>query len=179
MWYHVPTERPSDRATERRHSSALVIFSLLFALSLPYCANVKGLFTKDGSPPGAAPPHPACIGYDDEAAMPTEEGTFILCLPAHLSLMGSVGYALSADYILGNNLNLNNEPEPFTPIAGAFTGSFDGQNRKIQNLRISVNTKRAALFEELDTNGGIIQNLALEEVDVASTDDTGRRCLFT
>ena len=108
------------------------------------------------------PPHPACIGYDDEAAMPTEEGTFILCLPAHLSLIRSGGdYELSANYVLGNNLNLNNEP--FTPI-GTFTGSFDGQNRKIQNLKIRVATTQVGLFEELDT-GGLIQNLALEEVE--------------
>ena len=148
-------------------------FHLALALSLSFgaCANVKGLFTKDGGPGGG---HPACIGYGDETAMPTEEGTFILCLPAHLSLIGSGDYELSADYILGNNLNLNNED--FTPIGDgggtSFTGSFDGQNRKIQNLKISVSTNRAGLFEELGADG-LIQNLALEGGNVESTNTSG------
>ena len=149
--------------------SLFPILALTAILCLPSCADVKGLFTKDRDGVGV------CIGYDDETALPdtgmgTEAEPYVLCLPVHLSLIGSGDYELSAYYIQGRTLNLNNEL--FTPIAGAFTGSFDGQNRKIQNLKISVDTPRAGLFAELGA-GGLIQNLALEEVDVASINTGG------
>ena len=164
------TERPNDRTTERRHSSVLlVIFSLLLAIALPSCADVKGLFTKDRDGVGV------CIGYGDETALPdtgmgTEAEPYVLCLPAHLSLIGSGDYELSAYYIQGRTLNLNNEL--FTPIGGTFTGTLDGNGYKIQNLTISVSTKRAGLFAELGTDG-LIQNLALEGGNVESTNTGG------
>ena len=105
--------------------------------------------------------------------MPTEEGTFILCLPAHLSLIGSGDpYELDSYYILGSSLDLSGESFNSPPIAGAFTGTLDGNGYKIQNLTISVSTDRAGLFEELGADG-LLQNLALEEVDVGSTDASG------
>ena len=139
-------------------------------LCLPSCADVKGIFTKDRERI-----HPACLAYDDETALPdtgmgTEAEPYVLCLPVHLSLIGSGDYELSADYIQGRTLNLNNEP--FTPIGDTFTGTLDGNGYKIQNLTISVSTKQAGLFAELGTDG-LIQNLALEGGNVESTNIDG------
>ena len=84
----------------------------------------------------------------------TVDNPFVLCSSAHLSLIGDTGthadYTLSASYVMGQNINLNNVS--FTPIAGAFTGTLDGRDKKIMNLTINV-SGHAALFLELGSGG--------------------------
>ena len=87
-----------------------------------------------------------------------------MCSPTHLKLIGRTEihetYTLSANYEMGKDINLNNES--FTPIAGTFTGVFNGRGYKIMNLTIN-STGPAALFLEL---GGRIQNLGIEDFHV-------------
>ena len=98
---------------------------------------------------------------------------FVLCSPAHLSLIGDTGtnatYTLSANYVMGRDIDLNNEP--FTPIAGVFTGTLDGRDKKIMNLTINV-SGHAALFLELGS-GGSIKNLGIKEFDVTGSGRVG------
>ena len=77
---------------------------------------------------------------------------------------------LDKDYELSQNIDLQNSP--FTPITAPFTGSLNGQGYEIQNLKIEVRTKRAALFEELGA-GGLIQNLGIAGLYVTSTNTNG------
>ena len=57
---------------------------------------------------------------------------FVLCSPAHLSLIGdtntNAAYTLLAHYVMGQNIDLNNVS--FTPIAGSFTGTLDGRGKR-------------------------------------------------
>ena len=111
-----------------------------------------------------------------DSALPgtgTVDNPFALCSPAHLSLIGDMGtnaaYTLSASYVMGQDIDLNNKS--FTPIAGVFTGTLDGRNKKIMNLKIKV-SGHGALFVELGV-GGSIKNLGIEEFDVTGSGRVG------
>ena len=111
-----------------------------------------------------------------DSALPgagTVVNPFALCSPTHLSLIGDTGthaaYTLSASYVMGQDINLNNAP--FIPIAGSFTGTLDGRGKKIMNLTINV-SGHAALFLELGS-GGNIKNLGIEEFDVTGSGRVG------
>ena len=98
---------------------------------------------------------------------------FVLCSSAHLSLIGKTGvdtgYTLSANYVMGQDIDLNHVS--FTPIAGAFTGTFNGRNKRIMNLDINT-SGNAALFLDLDS-GGVIKNLGIEGFDVVGSGKMG------
>ena len=98
---------------------------------------------------------------------------FVLCSPAHLSLIGdtvtNTAYTLSASYAMGQDINLNNVS--FTPIAGTFTGTLDGRDKKIMNLTINV-SRHGALFIKLGS-GGNIKNLGIKEFDVTGSGEVG------
>ena len=163
------TERPSDRATERRHSSALlVIFSLLLAMTLPHCADTKGLFTKDRDGNGDPTPLGICADSvaDSLPGMGTEGEPYVLCLPVHLSLVASGGdYGSSQHYILGSSLDLSGESYNSPPISGTFKGSLRGGGYTIRNLSLRGSAQRIALFEKLGS-GGLIHGLFLEAVRI-------------
>ena len=103
----------------------------------------------------------------------TVSNPFVLCLPNHLNLIGdtdvNVAYTLSANYVIGQNIDLNNES--FTPIAGSFTGTLDGRDKKIMNLTIDVNG-HGALFVQLGS-GGNIKNLGIENFNVTGSSRVG------
>ena len=107
-------------------------------------------------------------GTTDEALPGTgeESDPFILCSSAHLGLIGDVEfnaeYTLSAHYSMGQDIDLNNQL--FQPIAGTFTGFFDGRGKQIMNLNIN-NNGRGALFYELGSDGSI-KNLGIKEFNV-------------
>ena len=122
------------------------------------------------------PKQPSRICSDPEttdSALPgagTVDDPFVLCSSAHLSLIGTnTAYTLSASYVMGQDIDLNNEP--FTPIAGVFTGTFDGKRHKIMNLVINT-SGHAALFFLLGS-GGSIKNLGIEGFDVTGTERVG------
>ena len=112
-----------------------------------------------------------CSEFKD--SVPFGTGTvndpFVLCSPTHLRLIGHAAYTLSANYVMGQDIDLNNEP--FTPIGGAFTGSLDGRDKKIVNLTINV-SGHAALFVKLGS-GGNIKNLGIKEFDVTGSGQVG------
>ena len=176
---HRATEPQSHRATEpqshRAYSSALlVIFSLLLAITLPHCADTKGLFTKDVGP-GPGDPTPLGICADSVAdslpGMGTEGEPYVLCLPVHLSLVASGGdYGSSQRYILGSSLDLSGESYNRPPISGTFKGSLRGGGYTIRNLSLRGSAQRIALFEKLGS-GGLIHGLFLflEAVNIEST----------
>ena len=116
-----------------------------------------------------------CIDSTDSTLLGTGavNDPFVLCSPAHLSLIGDTEtdatYTLSANYVMGQDINLNNKS--FTPIAGVFTGTLDGRDRKIMNLTINV-SGHAALFVELGV-GGSIKNLGIKEFDVTGSGRVG------
>ena len=111
-----------------------------------------------------------------DSALPgtgTVNDPFVLCSPAHLSLIGDTGtnaaYTLSASYMMAQDIDLNNVS--FTPIAGTFAGTLDGRDKKIMNLTINVSGP-AALFVELGL-GGNIKNLGIKEFDVTGSGQVG------
>ena len=103
----------------------------------------------------------------------TADDPFVLCLSAHFSLIGdtetNTAYTLSAHYVMGQDIDLNNNN--FAPIVGSFTGTFDGRGQKIMNLTISTNN-HAALFLELGSEG-TIKNLGIEEFSIAGSGRVG------
>jgi len=70
-------------------------------------------------------------------------------------------------YYLKNDITLSGD---FTPIA-KFSGSFDGRDKKIINLNVTVNANQghvyAGLFTEIDA--GEVKNLTLENVKINIT----------
>jgi hypothetical protein len=90
-------------------------------------------------------------------------------------------YPLSGNYILTADINLSDYSagEGWNPIGdygsdgiSIFTGTFNGNNYVISNLKISrPDTNYQGLFGY--TDGGKIENLGLENVDVTGNDHTG------
>ena len=105
--------------------------------------------------------------------MPTEEGTFILCLPKHLSLVASGGdYGSRDHYILGSNLDLSTEDFDSAPISDTFQGSLRGAGYKITNFSLEGNASHIALFRKLGSDA-YIHGLFLEAVNIVSTHSAG------
>ena len=120
--------------------------------------------------PEAVCSDPATTG-DALPGMGTVDDPFVLCSPVHLNLIGGTNtdYTLSASYVMGQDIDLNSES--FTPIAGVFTGTLDGRDKKIMNLTINV-SGHGALFVELGV-GGNIKNLGIENFDVTGSGQVG------
>ena len=165
----------------------------LFSLALLTLGCSKGgsnssQVSDSGPAPPPPPPGPDLAVCDDPAistdVLPGAGSSgepFVLCLPEHLSLIGSRGYALSANYVMGKDIDLENKP--FTPIGGldfpdeqsfSFRGNFDGRGKKIMNLTVSGGNDsddprrqfgNAALFIELHAEGSI-QRLVIENFDI-------------
>ena len=190
-WYHVTepqshraTEPQSHRATEpqshRAYSSLLlVIFSLLLAITLPSCANVKGLFTEDRNPPNGPPPDPDCLGEaegDFQAGEGTEASPYLVCTYEQLK---KIGEGLDKHYEQGNKINASpswGEREGagsctayngsnadtadcagWVPLgdnssrdaASRFTGSFNGRGYVISKLYANVSPASGSTYASL------------------------------
>ena len=113
-------------------------------------------------------------------------GPYIVCSRAHLNAIGateSPAGLLTDSYALYQDINLGpaaeggdggDDGKNFDPITGnEFTGIFDGRGKKIINLTISVDGD-AGLFLELGT-GGVIQNLGIDNFNVATTSTSGNK----
>ncbi len=75
-----------------------------------------------------------------------------------------IRYALSANYKLTNDITGG----AFATIAGSFTGSLDGDNKKISAIAINTSTvDNKALFTELATTG-TIKNLELSNLAITA-----------
>ena len=100
----------------------------------------------------------------------TTDDPFVLCLPAHLALLGHFMYSSSSfNYVMGQNIDLKNQD--VSPIAN-FSGILNGRGKKIMNPTIHVITGNAALFLTLRV-GGAVKNLGIEMADVEGRDYVG------
>ena len=137
-------------------------------------AQGGGMHSEMSATPYDGPTNLGAVCNDPEttdSALPglgTAEEPFVLCSPAHLSLIGTA-YTLSASYVMGQDIDLNNAS--FTPLTGAFTGTLDGNGKRIMNLTISINNN-AAFFLELGS-GGNIKDLGIEGFDVTGSGRVG------
>ena len=180
--YQYSTTSGTFNDTWTEVSGTTLIVSSLTA-GTPYYFRVRAVNAQSEGPPSEASQTPYDGLTNPEAvcndptttgeALPglgTEDRPFILCSPAHLNLIGMTGtdstYTLSAHYMMGQDIDLNNEP--FTP-RGDFLGTFDGRDKKITNLKISVGYS-AALFIILR---GSIKNLGIENFDVTGSITVG------
>ena len=103
----------------------------------------------------------------------TSTDPFVVCSSDHLKLVGAhKTYVLTAHYVMGRDIDLADGP--WTPIAGPFTGVFNGRGKRIMNLNINVSNGDAALFLRLGS-GGIIKNLGLEQFQVSASGDSSYR----
>ena len=207
VWYepqsHRATEPQSHRATEpqshRAYSSALlVIFSLLLAITLPSCANVKGLFTEDRNPPNGPLPDPDCLGEaegDFQAGEGTEASPYLVCTYEQLK---KIGEGLDKHYEQGNKIDASpsyGEGEdscnayngmtdtvlmdshcagwiPLGDSSDQFRGSFNGRGYVISKLYANVSSDSgnayAGLFGYLHGNASI-SNVGLTELRISAT----------
>ncbi len=91
---------------------------------------------------------------------------------ADLQLIGTddaSGWGLNDHYILTGDVMLI---APWTPIAGNFTGSFDGGGHTISGLEISGGTGHKGMFVTIGS-GGVVKNLGLLDVDIQGSEDIG------
>ena len=201
---HRATEPQSHRATEPQslYSALLVIFSLLLAITLPSCANVKGLFTEDRNPPNGPQPDPRCLGEaegDFQAGEGTEASPYLVCTYEQLK---KIGEGLDKHYEQGNNINAspswgeregagsctayNGSNADTADCAGwvplgdssPFRGSFNGRGYVISKLYANVSSDSgnayAGLFGYLHGNASI-SNVGLTELRIESTNTSSSR----
>ncbi len=113
----------------------------------------------------------APIGEAAEALGSTEQRQTITTL-AQLRAMTVTG-----NYILGNDIDASQTNQPgqqFVPIGGPFNpfrGTFDGNNKKISNLRITSGSWYAGMFSAV--SGAIIKRVGLVNVNVSGGGFTG------
>lgn len=105
----------------------------------------------------------------------TSGDPFILSSLSDLELIGTTGYALSAYYKLGANIDASGTSDPgynsgagWLPVGNVttfFTGGFDGNNKTISNLYINRPTlDRVGFFGVISTNN--VKDLTLTNVDI-------------
>ena len=124
-----------------------------------------------------------CLEVDNTMLITREDhsgGPYIVCSRAHLNAIDAAepglltdSYALYQDINLGTTAEGGDNGRNFTPIAGSFTGTFDGRGKKIMNLTISISVgsdviSLAGLFLKLGA-GGVIQDLGIKNFNVAVT----------
>ncbi|MEC1787311.1 immunoglobulin-like domain-containing protein [Schinkia azotoformans] len=120
------------------------------AISMPSDASADGGFTGTGQG--------------------TEADPYIITTADHLN---EVRYNLSADYKLGNDINLSgySTGAGWEPITN-FTGTFDGAGYKIKNLTINrPSTSYVGLFKSIDFSN--VKNVYLENVNVKGLNNVG------
>ena len=96
----------------------------------------------------------------------TEENPYLIKTPGQLNLVNSL---LNAHYKLANDIDMTDE---VYEVIGAtttrpFTGTFDGNNHKISNLKIESENQYVGMFGYI--SGGTIKNLLLENVNITGT----------
>jgi hypothetical protein len=97
---------------------------------------------------------PRCQGAAANALLGagTALDPFLLCLPQHLALVGTAGYALDRAYVLGDAIDASSVQPPFATIGSAmtpFTGSLDGRGHAIGGLPASV-------FDTIGAGGTVV-----------------------
>lgn len=112
------------------------------------------------------PPDPRCAAASATVLQGSGDPSdpYLLCVPEHLALIGTNAYPLAAAYALGTDLDLVGLTPPLVTIGvgvAAFTGEFDGKNRQIQGLSVT-------LFEYIET-GAEVRDLHFS----GTTDVTG------
>lgn len=88
---------------------------------------------------------------------------------ADWSDLDDVRNGLGDEYVLVNDIDKTTTGYPgtgddFTPIRG-FTGTFDGNNHTIADLRIDNSNDNVGLFGKIDSSG-VVKNTILSQVDV-------------
>lgn len=83
------------------------------------------------------------------------ENPYVITSPGDLAQMGAEP---NAHYILGNNIDMNEIAEPWTPIS-QFGGTLDGQGNAIENLYIDTEDSYAGLVGYLVNDGSFVKNI--------------------
>ena len=144
----------------------MIVLLCAASLSLPHCKNDN----KSSGSNSSESPNPACsplVASGFNKGDGTADSPFLICSRSQLE---AISAGLTQHYELGQNIDLQNDP--FTPLSDPFTGSLDGKSYEIQNLTITVTTKRAGLFAELGAAGSI-QNLGIVGLNVTSANTSG------
>lgn len=102
----------------------------------------------------------------------TEETPYLIKTAKHLKEINNI--ALNVHYKLANDIDMQDEEfELIGPTkARAFTGTFDGNNHKISNLKIESTNEYVGMFGYI--NGGTVKNLGLENVNIKGTANSSR-----
>ena len=97
----------------------------------------------------------------------------LITTEAELRLIGNEATSRSRYYKLMEDISLNSEWTPIGPNnANPFTGSFDGNGKKISDLK--VNNKYAGLFGYINSGNKIaVQNLHLVGVEIEGDESIG------
>ncbi len=113
----------------------------------------------------------SCIDVAAVNGLGTEGAPYIITTAEELQ---NINNNVSAHYVLGNDIDLNNAD--FIPLgnadAGAFSGVFDGAGYTISNLNVSAN-KYAGFF---GYNEGVIKNIKLSNIYVFGSRYVGGVC---
>ena len=104
--------------------------------------------------------------YTEWEGAGTEESPYLVKTPEQLN---AINYSLSTHYKLANDIDMTDE---VYEVIGAtttrpFTGTFDGNNHKISNLKIESENQYVGMFGYI--SGGTIKNLLLENVNITGT----------
>jgi type II secretion system protein G len=111
---------------------------------------------------------------NEEHLSEVPDGYIGICTLGELASIGvQEGFPLDGDYIVMANISLSGYVDwvPIGDEASPFTGTFDGNNYVISNLTINRDADYQGLFGY--TDGGKIENLGLENVDVTGNWYTG------
>ena len=121
----------------------------------------------------------ASAAYDFTVVMPTDaipgRGTadkpYLIYTVEHLKTINSnTKYRAKGSYLKQvNDLDLNDEA--WTPIS-SFYANYDGNNKKISNLKISSSSSNVGLFSDLQP-GSTVQNLSIENCDIQGNYSVG------
>ena len=152
------------------HEKTTALFlSVVMVLSM---VTLGGVVATDSA---AATEH-GNVGLEDLDGEGTPDDPYVITNASALQVMEE---DLAAHYELGNDIDASetehwNDGDGFDPVAGdgeEFTGTFDGNGHTITGLYIHQFDKQIGLFGSI--GDGTVTNVALEDVYVRGTDDTG------
>jgi hypothetical protein len=95
----------------------------------------------------------------------TSQDPYLLCLPDQLLLIDTAPYAMDANYVVGDELDLDELTSPLTTLVTPFAGTLDGRSHAITNVP-------GALFTQVSADG-LVQDLVLSGDVDASMLSTG------
>ena len=97
----------------------------------------------------------------------SEESPYVITTEEHLS---NIRYFTDKNFVLGNDITVT---LPFVPVQDTFSGTLDGNGKRITHMNFYIGEKTAGMFCRIR---GTVKNLCMDNVEITADRTVGALC---